>query len=298
MKVFVTGASGYIGSAIVQGLLAAKHQVLALARSDDNAAKLSAAGCEIHRGSLEDFDSLRSGAAASDGVIHCGFIHDFADMPRVSQIDCDAIIAMGEALMGTDRPLVIASALSAVVPSQGDVGTENDPSHPTHFPRTPSENATLGLASRGVRSSIVRLPPTTHGDGDKAFIPALIHQATQDGYVAYVGDGQNTWPAVHRLDAAHLFVLALEKGPAGSRFHAVGDEALPYKEIAEAMSRGLGLPTKSVGPDELPGKLGYIGVVAGLSIRVSAKITREVLGWKPEHVGLIEDLDKGKYFAK
>lgn len=296
MRVFVTGATGFVGSAIVQELIGAGHTVLGLARSDASAEALAAAGGEVHRGGLDDLDRLRAGAEASDGVIHTAFIHDFSQFAANAETDRRAIEAIGEVLAGTDRPLITTSGtLMVAFMAPGRVGTEADvPDAAT--PRVPSENATIGLAERGVRSSVIRLPPSVHDTGDKGFVPTLIDIARNSGVSAYIGDGHNRWPAVHRLDAARLYRLALEKGPAGTRYHAIGDAGLPTREIAEVIGKKLGLPTASKTPEEAAGHFGFLSMFFGLDAPSSAAVTQEILGWTPTHPGLIADLEHGTYF--
>lgn len=251
----------------------------------------------MHRGSLDDLDSLRNGAAASDGVIHCAYIHDFSDMAGAATADRGAIEAFGAALAGTDRPLVITSGTLGVAP--GRLLTEEDVPDvgPGSYPRAASEGLALGLASRGVRASVIRLPPSVHGDGDKGFVPALINIAREKGVSAYIGDGSSQWPAVHRLDAARLFRLALEKGAAGSRYHGVGDEGVPTREIAEVIGRHLDLPVVSKSTEEAAEHFGFLGYFFGINSPASSKLTQEQLGWQPTHMGLIADLDHGTYFG-
>jgi nucleoside-diphosphate-sugar epimerase len=293
MRVFVTGASGWIGSAVVPELLGAGHQVLGLARSDSSAATITAAGAEVLRGTLDDLDTLRAGAASCDAVIHLAFIHDFTDFEASVGADRRAIESMGAALEGSGKPLVIASGTPAV---PGQVATERDDSFPGSpaAARGANAQAALGLAGRGVRSSVVGLPRTVHGDGDKhGFIARLITIARDKGVSGYPGDGSSRWPAVHVLDAAHLFRLAIENAPAGSRLHAVGDEGVPVRDIAEVIARHLNLPTASVPAEDF----GFLGYILAIDQPASAALTRELLGWRPVQPGLIEDMDKGHYFT-
>ncbi|WP_437751779.1 SDR family oxidoreductase [Sorangium sp. So ce1389] len=294
MRIFLTGASGFIGSAIVPELVRAGHRVLGLARSDASAEKLAAAGVDVHRGALTDLDSLRRGAAACDGVIHCAFSHDdFNDYAANCEMDRGAIEALGGALVGSERPLVITSGTARFKP--GRVGTEDEtPDASTGGPRAASEQLALSFASRGVRVSSLRLPPSVHGDGDHGFVPMLIEIARKTGRSGYVGDGANRWPAVHRLDAARLFRLALEKAPAGARLHAVGDEGIPTRDIAGVIGRKLGLPVESV-PRE---HFGWLGGFFALDTPASSALTQARFGWKPEHAGLLADLEHGTYFAR
>jgi nucleoside-diphosphate-sugar epimerase len=295
MKVFVTGASGFIGSAVVRELLETGHQVLGLARSDAAAARLAAIGAEVHHGSLDDLDSLRSGAAASDGVIHTAFIHDFSDFARACEIDQQAIETLGEVLAGSDRPLVVAAGTPALLP--GHLVTEEDTADP-HSARLPrrSEEAALELSSRGVRVSVVRLPRSVHGEGDHGFVPILISIARAKGVSAYPCDGSQRWPAVHRLDAAHLFRLALENAPAGSRLHGVADEGVPVREIADAIGRRLGVPVVSLPVEEVGSHFGFLGQIFSLDCPASSTLTQQRVGWHPVQPGLLADLDQHHYF--
>jgi len=293
MRVFVTGASGWIGSAVVPELLGAGHQVLGLARSDSSAAAVAAAGAEVLRGDLDDLDTLRAGAASSDGVIHLAFIHDFTDLETSISADRRAIETMGAALEGSGKPLVIASGTPAV---PGRVATERDDSvsGSPAAARLANARAAVAMAERGVRSSAVGLPRTVYGDGDRhGFIARMIGVARDKGVSGYVGDGSSRWPAVHVLDAAHLFRLAAEQAPAGSRLHAVGDEAVPTRDIAEVIGQHLNLPMASVPA----GDFGFLGHILAIDQPASAALTRELLGWRPVQPRLIEDLDKGHYFA-
>ncbi len=296
MRVFVTGATGFIGSAIVAELIAAGHRVLGLARSDAGAAAVAAAGAEVHRGTLEDLDSLRAGAAAADGVIHTAFSHDFSKFAENGAAERRAIAALGEALAGSGRPLVVTSGTAFLAP--GRLATEVDatPAGASHVPRDP-ETPALAAAASGVRASILRLPPSVHGKGDHGFVAALIGIAREKGVSVYIGEGLNTWPAVHRLDAARLFRLALEKGVAGARYHAAAEEGIPFREIATAIGRGLDLPIASIAPEAVPGHFGWFARFAGIDNRASSALTRQALGWTPTRPGLIADLDEGHYFA-
>jgi len=305
MRIFVTGASGWIGSAVVPELLSAGHQVVGLARSDASAAALIAAGAEVHRGTLDDLDGLRGAAAASDGVIHLAFKHDIAfsgDFAGAAVADRKAIETFGEALAGSDRPLLIASGTLGLAP--GRVATEQDgaPDQDTQLPFSGAENRlanahlTLSFADRGVRSSVVRLPPTCHGDGDNGFMAFIVAIARDKGVSGYVGDGSNRWPAVHRLDAAHLFRLALETAPAGSVLHAVADEGVPIRAIAEVIGQHLDLPVVAISPDDAGEHFGWMGGLLAADSPASSTLTRELLGWEPAQPGLIADLDQGHYF--
>ncbi len=306
MRVFVTGASGWIGSAVVPELIGAGHQVTGLARSDASADALAAAGAEVHRGTLDDLDRLREAASAADGVIHLAFKHDIAfsgDFQGAADADRRAVETFGEALANSDRPLLIASGTLGVAP--GRVATERDghDSDPAMAglgggPRTRWATAelTLSLASRGLRSSVVRLPPTNHGDGDHGFIAALVGIARDSGVSGYIGDGTNRWPAVHRLDSARLFSLALENAPGGSTLHAVAEEGVPVRDIAEVIGRHLDLPVVSVSPEDAGEHFAWLAGFLGIDAPASSLLTRELLGWQPTHPGLINDLDQGHYF--
>jgi nucleoside-diphosphate-sugar epimerase len=306
MRVFVTGASGWIGSAVVPELIGAGHQVLGLARSDAAAEFLIAAGAQVQRGDLTDLESLRSGATTSDGVIHLAFRHDIAfsgDFQGAVNADRLAIETFGEVLAGSDRRFVIASGTGGLVP--GRVATERDRRGPDSAaaPQIGGAEArlanawmTLALASRGVRSSVLRLPPTVHGAGDHGFLATLVGIARAKGVSGYIGDGSNRWPAVHRLDAAHLFRLALETAPAGSTLHAVADKGVPIRDIAEVIGRHLSLPVAAISPQDAAEHFGWLAGFLAADSPASSALTRELLGWQPTHPGLIEDLEEGHYF--
>jgi nucleoside-diphosphate-sugar epimerase len=293
MRVFVTGATGFVGSAVVSELIEAGHRVLGLARSDEGAASLIAAGADAHRGSLEDLDSLRRGATDSDGVIHTAFIHDFSNYAPAAETDRRAIETLGTVLAGSGRPFVVTSG-TLLLQRQGPLATEKDESNPD-FPRK-SEAAGLSLASQGVRVSIMRLPPSVHGDGDHGFVPRLIAIAREKGVSAYVADGLNRWPAVHRLDAAHLYRLALEKGSAGARYHGVADRGVPFREIAEVIGLRLNVPVISKSPEEAPDHFGWIANFVRVDCPASSDETQQQLGWRPTHASLIPDIDRPSYF--
>lgn len=306
MRVFVTGASGWIGFAVVPELIEAGYQVTGLARSDASTAALEAAGAEVQSGSLDDLSVLRSAAAASDAVIHLAFKHDLAftagDFAGAAAADRAAIETMGDALVSSNRPFLIASGTAGLAP--GQVATERDgrPESDTQLPFSGAENRlanahlTLSLAARGVRSSVVRLPPTVHGDGDNGFMAHIVSIARDKGVSGYIGDGSNRWPAVHRFDAAHVFRLALETAPSGSTLHAVADEGVPIRQVAEVIGRHLGLPVVSIPPEEASEHFGWMASLLAADVPASSTLTRELLDWQPVQPGLIEDLDQGHYF--
>jgi nucleoside-diphosphate-sugar epimerase len=307
MRVFVTGASGWIGSAVVPELIGAGHEVVGLARSDDSAAALAAAGAEVCRGTLDDLDTLRSAAAESDGVIHLAFKHELmyaGDFAGAATADRLAVEAMAEALAGSDRPFLIASGTLGLAP--GRLATEEDgrtpdPRHAAFGAGPQTRMATaqlvLSLASGGVRSSVVRLPPTNHGEGDNGFIPALIGMARASGVSGYIGDGSSRWPAVHRLDSARIFRLGLEKAPAGSALHAVAEEGVQIRDIAEVIGRHLELPVVSIAPEDAGQHFTFLAHFLDLDSPCSSVVTRELHDWQPVQPGLIEDLDQGHYFT-
>jgi nucleoside-diphosphate-sugar epimerase len=294
MRIFVTGASGWIGSAVVPELLAAGHQVLGLARSDASAATVEALGAEVQRGDLDDLDGLRAAAAATDGVVHLGYNHDFSQIGAAATTDRTVIDAFGEVLAGSNRPLVIASGVLGM--GGGQVATEQDHPDQGGHPRIANAAAALALADRGVRSVAVRFAPTVHGEGDHGFIAVLTGIARQKGVSAYVGDGSSHWPAIHRLDAGALVAKAVDHAPPGSVVHATAEEGVPTRDIAEAIGRGLGLPVTSVPADQAADHFGWIGMFFGMDSRASSEGTQKLLDWHPTHPGLIADLDAGYYF--
>lgn len=297
MRVFVTGATGFVGSAVVQELIAAGHQVLGLVRSDASAKLLSATGAEVHRGDIDDLDSLRSGAAMADGVIHTAFNHDFSKFQANCEADRKVITAMADVLVGSDRPLIITSG-TGLLAGRGQVATEEavPPAATSAMPRVASEEAAAAAAGRGVRALVLRLPPSVHGDGDHGFIPALIGIARQKGVAAYVGEGLNRWPAVHRLDAARLYRLVLEQGTGIGRYHAVDDQGIAMRDIAGIIGKQLNIPVVSKSPQEAAEHFGWIAHFAGFDNPSSSALTRQWLGWAPSHPGLIADLDRPQYF--
>lgn len=295
MRVFVTGASGFVGSAVVQEFLAHGHDVTGLARSGDSAAQLEKAGAAVVRGAIQDLDALRQGAGAADGVIHCAFNHDFSKFAQNSEDDRAAIEAMGGALEGTNRPLLATSGLAMLATGRPATEADRLPSPSDHFPRQ-SEAATLRVAERGVQASVVRLPPTTHGKGDHGFVPALIRIARETGKAAYIGDGENRWAAGHRQDAARLYRLALEHGAKDGPFHAVAEEGIPMKRIAGLIGERLGLPVVALSPEEAQAHFGIFAMFVGMDMRGSSERTRALLGWAPTQPDLLTDMVENSYF--
>jgi nucleoside-diphosphate-sugar epimerase len=294
MKVFVTGATGFIGSAVVKELMSAGHQVLGLTRSDAGAKSLAAAGAQVHRGHLEDLESLRSGASKSEGVIHTAFIHDFSKFKEVCEIDRRAIEAIGSTLAGSDRPLIVSAGIAGLPP--GRPATEDvDPPANSPMPRV-SEQSAMSLRSQGVNAAVVRLPQV-HDPVKQGLVTYLINLAREKGLSAYVGEGLNRWSAAHVLDVARLYRLALEKREAGARYHAVGEEGVPVRDIAEVIGRGLKIPVVSMSPDEAAAHFGWMAMFAGLDMPASSKQTQQRLGWGPTGPGLIADLEQMRYFA-
>jgi nucleoside-diphosphate-sugar epimerase len=307
MRVFVTGASGWIGSAVVPELIGAGHEVVGLARSQESAGALAAAGAEVQRGALDDLEVLADAAAASDGVIHLAFKHDIAfsgDFAGAAAADRAAVEVMCEALAGSDRPFVLASGLLGLTP--GRVATEQDglvpgPERvgvpPGPQARLATAQRVLALASEGIRTSVMRLPPTNHGDGDNGFIATLVDIARDNGVSGFVGDGSNRWPAVHRLDSATLFRLALESAPAGSALHAVADEGVPIRDVADVIGKHLGVPVASIAPEDASAHFTWLAHFIALDSPAASTSTRKLLRWEPVQLGLIEDLDQGHYFG-
>jgi nucleoside-diphosphate-sugar epimerase len=296
MRVFVTGASGWIGSATVDELLAAGHDVFGLARSAASAAALEAKGVTVVRGDLDDLDALRKGAADADGVVHLANKHDWSNPAVSNAAERAAVEAIAETLVGTQRPFVLASGVAGLAPGRPSTEQDRSPFHGPDSPRGGSENLALEYVERGVRTVSARFAPTVHGDRDHGFIAYIVAAARDKGVSAYVGDGANRWSAVHRSDAARLVRLGLEQAPAGSLLHAVAEEGVSTKAIAEAIGRGLGLPVRSVAAEDAVGHFGFIGTFFAMDLAASSTRTRELLRWEPTGPTLIDDIDAGAYF--
>jgi nucleoside-diphosphate-sugar epimerase len=297
MRVFLTGATGFVGSAIVQELIRSGHQVLGLARSDATAKSLVQRGAEVHRGDLDDLESLRAGAQMAQAVIHTAFNHDFSKFRASVEADRRVIEALGAALEGSKSPLIVTSAIG-VLP-RGRLATEETApaTGPTANPRAASEEAAAAVAARGVRVSVVRLPPSVHGDGDHGFVPILIRIARDKGASVYADEGRNLWPAVHRLDAAHLYRLVLEKGATSAKYHAVAEEGVQFRDIAGVIGRRLNVPVVSKNAEEAAKHFGWFAHFAAMDIKASSQQTRRQLGWQPEQAELLLDLDRPSYFG-
>jgi len=293
MRVFLTGATGFIGTAVSAELIGAGHTVLGVARTDEAARTLASRGVEPHRGDLTDPSSFVAGARACDAVIQCAFIHDFSRFAENMEIEKTTVVAMLDALAGSGKPFVITSGVAMLAP--GRVATEED--RPQRQGRGETEALVREAADRGLRTAVIRLPPITHDSGDGGFLPPLVSVAREKGVAAYVGDGANRWPAGHRLDAARLYRLALETGEPGAAYHAVGDEGVAARDIAAAIGRRLELPTASLGPDEAVGHFGWLGMFAAIDMPASSERTQQRLGWRPTHARLIEDIDTAPSLA-
>lgn len=294
MRIFVTGASGFVGSAVSRELVSAGFEVVGVARTDAAATTVAASGARVHRADLEHPESLRSGAAEADAVIHAGFVHDFSRFKACCELDREVIAVLGSALAGPQCPLIVTSAIGVL--GGGAVTEETLPPSPSPNPRVATEEAARTLLDRGVNVSIVRLPPTTHGRGDHGFLPMLIDIARQKGAAAYVEDGQNRWPAVHREDAAQVYRLAVERNVAGAYYHAVAEEGVPFRSFTEVIGRRLQLPVVSKTREEAAAHFGWLAHFASSNFMASSARTREQLGWTPTRPGLLADLDQPHYF--
>jgi nucleoside-diphosphate-sugar epimerase len=298
MRVFVTGASGWIGSAAVDELLAAGHKVTGLARSDTSAAALEAKGADVRRGDLDDLDSIRAGAEDAEAVIHLANKHDWSNPAASNAAERAAVQTIGDALVGTDRPFLLASGVAALTRGRPAAEVDASPFHGPDSPRGGSENLALEFVDRGVHTVSLRFAPTVHGTGDHGFIAAIAAVARQKGVSAYPGDGANRWAAVHRTDAARLVTLGLEKAPAGTRLHAIAEEGIPTREIAEAIGRAFDLPVTSIAADDVQDHFGWIGTFFAMELAATSTATRELLDWTPTGPTLIEDLDAGAYSTR
>jgi nucleoside-diphosphate-sugar epimerase len=293
MKVFLTGATGFIGTAVAAELIGAGHTVLGVARTQEGARALAVGGVEPHMGDLADHASFISGARACDAVIHCAFIHDFSRFAENIEIEKATVIAMLDALAGSGKPFIVTSGVAMLAP--GRVATEDN--QPPRQGRGETEAMVREAAERGLRTAVIRLPPITHDSGTGGFLPMLVSVAREKGVAAYIGDGANRWPAGHRLDAAHLYRLALEKGQPGAAYHAVGDEGVPAHEIAGAIGKRLGLPMASLRAEDAVNHFGWLGMFAGIDMPASSELTQKRLGWRPTHARLIEDIDTAASLA-
>ncbi|MBV8253558.1 MAG: SDR family oxidoreductase [Chitinophaga sp.] len=296
MRVFVTGATGFVGSAIVKELITAGHQVVGLARNASAAEALTQAGAQVHSGAIDDLDSLRAGVAAADAVIHTAFKHDFSKFEENCEVDRQAIRAMGTALEGTDKPFLITSGTGLLSSDEMAVESQGPSVFGRSFPRVATEEAAMALQERGIKASLVRLPPSVHGSGDHGFVPHLINLAREKGVAAYIGEGDNRWPAVHRLDAGRLYRLILESGATEPRYHAVAEEGVPFRDIATVIGRRLEVPVVGKSTAEASQHFEWFIHFATMHNPSSSRRTRELLGWKPQQPELLADVDSSAYF--